>query len=117
MLRAKGGSTTFVVRNLRSGETWYVSPRSYLNEFQENEMSSQPDLILQLAHHVRRDYERRGLGPVEVRADSRSTLNGRRSVPLIDASIDLSRVCDGIRPMPWVLPAPTSDPPHTHAVL
>ena len=38
----------------------------------------QPDLILQLGRHVGRDFERRGLGPVEVRADTLVSLNGRR---------------------------------------
>ena len=40
-------------------------------------MSGQPDLILQLAHHIRDDFERRGQGPVEVRVDALVSLNGR----------------------------------------
>src|SRR5690606_8670739 len=78
MVRVKGGGTTFIVRNKQTGAEWHVSPREYLNPQQEAEMSSQPDLILQLAHHIQEDLDRRGMGPVEVRADSRVTLNGRR---------------------------------------
>jgi hypothetical protein len=53
MVRAKGGGTTFAVHSARTNHTWHVSPRDYLTQMQENEMSSQPDLILQLAHHIR----------------------------------------------------------------
>lgn len=117
MLRAKGGGTTFVVRSLESGRTWHVNPRSYLTGLQEGEMSGQPDLILQLAHHVKADFEWRGFGPVEVRVDSRVALNGRRSAPFIDPAVDLTRVEDGIARATWVLPAPSGAPPHIRPVL
>ena len=55
-------------------------------------MSSQPDLILQLAHHVRDDFERRGLGPVEVHADAVASLNGRRLSALVDPEVDLATI-------------------------
>ena len=100
-----------------TGRSYYVSPRDYLTDVQENEMSSQPDLILQLAHRIREDFERRGLGPVEVRAESRAALNGRRSAPLVDPRVDLTRVSDGLARAEFVLPAPTEAPAHTRPVL
>lgn len=115
MVRAKGGDVTFVVRE-RDGRTFHVSPRTYLTDLQESEMSSQPDLILQLAQHIARDLEQRGRGPVAVYADARVALNGRRSQPLIDPNVDLTRVRDGLAPAHWVLPAPETPPPHTRAV-
>lgn len=117
MVRAKGGSITFIVRDKQSGKTYHVSPRAYLTALQESEMSSQPDLILQLAHHIRADFERRGVGPVEVHADARVSLNGRRGAPLVDPSVDLGRVSDGLGRATWVLPAPRQAPPHTKPVL
>jgi vitamin K-dependent gamma-carboxylase len=117
MLRAKGGSTTFVVRNKQTGKVWYVNPRAYLTGWQESEMSSQPDLILQFAHHLRDDLNAQGLGPVEVRVESRVALNGRRSTFMIDPHVDLGLVADGLAPADWVLPAPSGPPPHTHPVL
>jgi hypothetical protein len=97
MVRAKGGGTTFVVHSPRLSHTWLVSPRDYLTRMQEAEMSSQPDLIVQLAQHIRRDFERRGLGPVEVRADSRVALNGRRSARLPSRP---RRLCESNRATP-----------------
>jgi vitamin K-dependent gamma-carboxylase len=117
MVRAKGGNATFLVRNKQTGQTWHVSPGEYLTPLQESEMVSQPDLILQLSHHIREDIERRGLGPVEVRVDARASLNGRRSAPIIDPRVDLALVSDGIALKPWILPAPASAPPHTRISL
>ncbi|HVJ18275.1 MAG TPA: HTTM domain-containing protein [Polyangiaceae bacterium] len=117
MLRAKGGNTTFVVRNRDSGRVWHVPARQYLTGLQEAEMSSQPDLILQLAHHIERDFAARRLGPVEVRAESSVTLNGRRGVPFLDPNVDLTAERDGLGLARFVLPAPSSPPPHTRPVL
>jgi vitamin K-dependent gamma-carboxylase len=116
MVRAKGGSTTFVVHDRSNGRTFHVSPREYLTDLQESEMSSQPDLILQLAHHIRRDLESRGLGPLEVRAEARASLNGRPSAILIDPSVDLTQVADGLSRADWIMPAPMTAPPHTRPV-
>jgi hypothetical protein len=116
MLRAKGGSTTFVVSDRTTGRTFHVSPSQYLTDLQESEMSSQPDLILQIAHHIQRDLESRGYGPLEVRADARASLNGRPSVRLIDPGVDLTQVQDGIGRAEWILPEPASPPPHTKLV-
>jgi vitamin K-dependent gamma-carboxylase len=117
MVRAKGGNTTFVVHSPRTGQVWRVSPRTYLTGLQESEMSSQPDLILQLARHIKDDFEQRGLGPVEVRADSRVALNGRRGRPFLDPSVDLGQIEDGLAKARWVLPSPSEAPAHTRPVL
>jgi vitamin K-dependent gamma-carboxylase len=112
MVRAKGGNVTFLVRE-PSGRTFHVSPREYLTELQESEMSSQPDLILQLAHVIAADLAQRGRGDIAVYADARVALNGRRSRPMIDPNVDLTRVQDGLLPARWITPAPEFPPPHT----
>lgn len=117
MVRAKGGNAAFLVKSKQTGRTWYVSPGEYLTALQESEMVSQPDLILQLGHHIGEDLERRGFGPVEVRVDARASLNGRRSAPLIDPRVDLAQVSDGVALQPWILPAPITPPPHTRISL
>ncbi len=116
MVREKNGSITFLVRNKSTGRTWHVTPDRYLTRLQERQLSGQPDLILQLAHHVRDDFENRGLGPVEVRVDALVSLNGRRLAPLIDPSVDLATVSDGFGPARWILPAPSDPPPHLRPI-
>jgi vitamin K-dependent gamma-carboxylase len=117
MVRAKGGGTTFVVYSPTKQHTYYVSPREYLTRVQEAEMSNQADLILQLAHHIHDDFERRGYGDVQVRAESRVGLNGRSSAPFVDASVDLARRQDGLASASFILPAPKRAPAHTRPVL
>jgi vitamin K-dependent gamma-carboxylase len=116
MVREKNGSITFVVRVPRTGRTYYVAPHQYLTRLQEREMSSQPDLILQLAHRIRDDYEAKGEGPVEVRADTWVSLNGRAIRRLIDPTVDLSRIEDGFGRADWILPEPNEPPPRLHAI-
>jgi hypothetical protein len=106
MVREKSGSVSYRVRRKVDGRAWEVRPRAYLTPVQERELTGQPDLILQLAHHIARDFARRGLGRVEVRADARVSLNGRPSAPLIDPEIDLTTVEDGLTRASWIMPAP-----------
>jgi vitamin K-dependent gamma-carboxylase len=117
MLRAKGGETTFVVKNLASSRESYVNPGVYLTGLQESEMASQPDLVVQLARHIQEDLRRHGHEPVAVHAASRVSLNGRRSAPFIDPAIDLTRIEDSLDLRGIVLPAPSEPPPHTRPVL
>jgi len=116
MVREKNGSITFVVRAPRANRTFYVAPHQYLTRLQEREMSSQPDLILQLAHRIRDDYAAKGFGPVEVRADTWVSLNGRAIRRLIDPNVDLSRIEDGFGKATWILPEPSEPPPKLHAI-
>ena len=115
MLREKAGAVTYRVVD-REGASQWVSPRDYLTELQYREMAGQPDLILQLAHRIRDDFNARGVGPVQVYADAIVALNGRRAQPLIEPDADLAQVRDGLTPADWVT-APPDAPPPTHAPL
>lgn len=115
MVRAKGGGVSFLVKT--PNEEIYVDPRRYLTAFQENEMSGQPDLILQMAHHVGHQYQASERMPVQVYARARVSLNGRRAAPLIDPTVDLMSVSDGLAPASFILPAPTQAPPQIRPVL
>lgn len=110
MTREKNGSVTYIVKNRATGREWHVAPSDYLTRVQERELAVQPDLILQLGHHIGRDFEQRGLGPVEVRADTLVSLNGRAATPLVDARVDLMTLQDSSRGSDWIAP-PTEGPP------
>lgn len=114
MVREKNGAITYRVRRRNDprgadAHEWLVNPRRYLEWRQLKEMSGQPDLILQLAHHIAEDYRRRGLD-VEVRVDALVSLNGRPARRLIDPDRDLTRIRDGLARADWILPAPTEPP-------
>jgi len=110
MVREKNGDVRYRVRvNGESRERIFV-PNDYLTREQEIEFAGQPDLILQLAHHIRDELEADGYRDVEVRADAWASLNGRRSARLIDPEVDLARVHDGVAPAAWILPVPDGPP-------
>lgn len=111
MLREKNGSVTYRVTDPRTGRVNEVPPRKYLDHRQERDFSSQPDLILQLAHRIADDFEaREGVRPT-VHVDALVSLNGRRPARLIDPDVDLARTPDSLARAAWILPAPAEPPP------
>jgi hypothetical protein len=112
MVREKNGSITYVVESQRAHRTWYVSPHRYLTDRQERELSTQPDLVLQLAHHVRDDFHAQGHDDVIVRVEALVSLNGRTAAPMIDPAVDLARTTDGLSKASWILPEPQGPPIH-----
>ncbi len=110
MIREKHGSVDFRVRLKDSERDVRISPRKYLTRRQEREMAGQPDLILQLAHHIGRQFQSAGHKGVSVFADTQTSLNGRKSQPLVDPEVDLMLVDNSLRPSSWVLPAPQEAP-------
>ncbi len=112
MVREKNASVSYRVRSASSPRTLYVEPRAYLTDRQARELEGQPDLILQLAHHIAEDFQARGMNDVEVYADAIASLNGRAGARLIDERVDLARISEGLRSAPWILPAPDGPPIH-----
>lgn len=111
MVREKNGSITYIVRDT-NGKEWHVPTHKYLTRLQERELAGQPDLILQLGHHIARDFAARGYPDVSVQVDALVSLNGRRLAPLIDPEVDLTTIRDGVAKAHWILPAPKDPPPH-----
>ncbi|TGK01204.1 HTTM domain-containing protein [Leptospira langatensis] len=103
MLIQKNGIASFRVTNLRTGETQYVLPESYLTELQKTMMSTQPDLILQFAHFLGEKEKSRTGDEISVNADVRVSLNGKKSRVFIDPNRDLMKVKDDFSYKDWVL--------------
>ena len=104
MLMEKAGYAQFKVRNSQTGEQFYVDNTDFLTAFQEKQMSTQPDFILQYAHFLKNHFEGQGHENVEVYVESHVALNGRRSQPYIDPTINLAEERDSFRHKPWILP-------------
>ncbi|MFT6809210.1 MAG: hypothetical protein ACJA01_002442 [Saprospiraceae bacterium] len=102
MLMEKAGYTTFRVED-ESGKQEWVQNYDYLTPQQEKMMSTQPDMILQFAHHLRDVYSDRDFIKPRVYCDSKASLNGRRSQTLIDPSVNLSEVRDNFNNKNWIL--------------
>ncbi|MEL7025060.1 MAG: HTTM domain-containing protein [Pseudomonadota bacterium] len=111
MLREKSGSLAYRAVVGSDRETLLVSPHEYLTEQQYREMAGQPDMILQLAHHIRDDLTERGFAPVEVYADSLVSLNGRLAQRMIKPDVDLAKVRATLGTADWITPPPSEPPP------
>ncbi len=98
MLVEKTGDVVFQVKPPGERER-PVYPSRYLTLLQESQMSYQPDMILELAHHIAREH-----GPgTQVRAEARVSVNGRASRLLIDPRVDLAAERPSFWPQAWIL--------------
>lgn len=105
MLVEKAGQATFSVKDSASEKKSEIINGQYLTQFQEKQLSIQPDFILQFAHFIKEQYQQqyKYTNPI-VTVDAHVALNGRASQRFIDPSINLALVEDSFLPKKWVLP-------------
>lgn len=101
LLIEKTGQVDYQVREPATGRQWTVYPSRELTELQYAQMRTQPDLILDYAHHVHARNRREGR-EVQVFARGRVSLNGHPAQALVASGVDLAAVVyadDG-----WIVP-------------
>lgn len=108
MVREKNAVATYHLEDRATGRRWFVRPRELLDDRQEREAMTQPDLVLALGRMIARREAERGRD-VAVRADVVASLNGRPPRPLVDPSVDLASLDDGDLSR-WILPRPDEPP-------
>ena len=106
LLTEKAGMAEFRVSDPATGRQWLVLPEDYLTPLQAERMATQPDLILETARIIARDFAARGHPAAQVRADVFVAMNGRRYARLVNPQTDLAAVAHGIAPKAWLLPEP-----------
>ena len=57
MLVEKVGQATFYIEDAQTGRKTEVNNQDYLTTFQEKQMSIQPDMMLQFAHFLAKEYQ------------------------------------------------------------
>tara|TARA_B110000971_G_scaffold146125_1_gene149225 strand:- start:961 stop:1764 length:804 start_codon:yes stop_codon:yes gene_type:complete len=103
MLMEKAGTAFFYVTDPITGNRGEVDNSQFLSPTQEKMMATQPDLILQYAHIIKREVESRGLKNPIINAQVYVTLNGSRSKLFIDPEINLAIVDDSFEHKDWIL--------------
>jgi hypothetical protein len=103
MLMEKRSYIEFYVKNKLTGKTEIVLPMAYLTRQQQLMMSTQPDMILQFAHYIKKQYYKNNMQGIEVHAECYTTLNGKPSRLLVDPAIDLASEKDGWEDKGWIL--------------
>lgn len=101
MLMEKAGFTTFRIED-DQGKTEWVDNTDYLSPQQVKMMSTQPDMILQFAHFLKKTYADKGFNNPKVFCESKVSLNGRRSQEFIDPTIDLGSIKQDFKHKYWI---------------
>tara|TARA_Y100000782_G_scaffold115534_1_gene159607 strand:+ start:7595 stop:8956 length:1362 start_codon:yes stop_codon:yes gene_type:complete len=104
MLVEKAGTAQFYVKDAKTGREGMVINSEFLNPHQEKQMAFQPDMILQFAHFLAEEYEKRGVENPEVRCEAYVTLNGRPSKLIVDPTVNLATINDSFKHKTWILP-------------
>lgn len=104
MLMEKAGYAQFKVVDSRNGTSFYIDNTEFLTPFQEKQMSTQPDFILEYAHLLAEHFRKTGMQQPEIYVDSYVALNGRRSKVYINPKVDLTKIEPSFAPKTWILP-------------
>jgi len=106
-LRDKRGTLRFVAVDRRRREVHPLTGvEAVLTPNQRHMMLHDPNMIRQFARHVAQGLASTGYGPVEVRAITSISLNGRPPRPMIDPEVDLAAQPHRWGPAPWIARAP-----------
>lgn len=102
MLMEKAGYAEF---KIKTNEGEFLADNSeFLTPFQEKQMATQPDFILEYAHMLGKHFEGLGHTNVQVFANSYVALNGRRSRQFVDPNENLLNHQASLAHKPWILP-------------
>ena len=105
MLRSKYGRGNLTVKDSNTGATFVINPRDSLSRDQYYDVVSHPDMLLQYAHHLRDQYEERLGNEVEVYADIRLRLNGRKFQDYVKEDVNLAKEeWSFFKPSHWIVP-------------
>ena len=108
MLMEKAGYTVFNVHDPATGKFEQTANYEYLTPNQEKMMSTQPDMILQFAHFLYQEYQKKGFKDPVITAESFVTLNGRRSRRFVNPKVNLAKEPQGLGHKSWILPFETN---------
>lgn len=90
MLMEKAGSAFFYVKDKSTGRETIIDNKDYLTYMQEKMMATQPDMMVDYAKFLKKEYLAKGFTDPIVHAQSYVTVNGSGSREFIDPTIDLS---------------------------
>ncbi len=110
LLTEKVGMVEFRVYDPVAGNRWRAWPKDYLTPIQAERMATQPDMILETAHIIARDFADRGHESVQVFADVFVSMNGRANSRLVDPGVDLAAVNNSLASKRWLLPQEPQPP-------
>ncbi len=102
MLTDKAGVAFFKV-NDENGKQTLVNLDQYLTERQQKYVATNPDFMVQMAKHIRADYEQKGYKNPKVFVEGYININGKGSQQFTNCNVDLASQNWGLLPKKWIL--------------
>ncbi|MGB0429520.1 MAG: HTTM domain-containing protein [Bacteroidia bacterium] len=102
MLTDKAGVAFFKVKDELGKET-LVNLDQYLTERQQKYVATNPDFMVQMAKHIKSDFETKGYKNPKVFVESYLNLNGKGSQAFTNSKIDIANQNWGLKPKNWIL--------------
>ncbi|MFK7900537.1 MAG: HTTM domain-containing protein [Cyclobacteriaceae bacterium] len=104
MLIEKAGMTAIILKDPKTGLQQEIDQCDYLTKFQQKQMATQPDMILQFAHFIGDQFKEENGYPPQLFVKSRLSLNGNRSKEFTNDTVDLYPLTNSYKKRNWVLP-------------
>lgn len=104
MLMEKAGYANFKIVDNVTGKSFYVNNSDFLTSFQEKQMATQSDFIVEYAHYLKDHFESQSYTDISVYVESYVALNGRLSAPYIDPKVDLGKIEESFKHKNWIIP-------------
>ena len=92
MLVEKKGFAEFKLIDNDNSNSFYIKNEDHLTDFQEKQMSFQPDFIKEFVDYLGDFYKAKGYSNIDIHVDCFVTLNGRRSKRLIKKNTDILNI-------------------------
>lgn len=94
MLMEKTAYANFKVVDSLSGKRFYVQNEDFLTAFQQKQMATQADFMIEYAHYLADHFESQGHENLQIFVESYASLNGRKSQVYMDPNVDLLTLKD-----------------------
>ena len=104
MLMEKTAYANFKVVDGVSGKRFYVQNEDFLTAFQQKQMSTQADFMIEYAHFLGAHFASQGHENVQIFVESFASLNGRPSQTYINPEVDLLSLKNDLKPRNYILP-------------
>lgn len=109
----ESGSVKFIATDPDSDKSWEINPGKYLvlNLKQRQTILTRPHSILRLSHFFAKKLKEEGYENIEIRADIKTTLNGRKLQNIVDPNFDLAKVKTSFFSSKWITKLENPLPP------
>ncbi len=104
MLTEKAGYAQFKIVDTKTGKWFYVNNSDFLTTFQEKQMATQADFILQYAKFLEQHFYQNGHKNIAIYVDNYVTLNGRLSSTFVNPNTDLTKQHESFKHKNWITP-------------